>query len=263
MSSRSPPSNTLSPAGSPKPSPSTAASRARSKSRDASSSSLTSSTAASRAKSPAGSPSAVRASRAKSPVPAVPPIPNGTTASATASPPMSRSKSRDPSARNSPISSPSLRSKSPASSLRTSRANRKDDTPAPALPPTPPQTTSTTTPGTAPIMMDPNFKLPTDLLKEVVVVTSRGTFIVKCQQEATVAWALEAATNEMMASPAMPSGSERNPLVAARTADGSVARDEEKIFTVCKENKILFAITADEVTNIPPAFQNAFNPTGV
>ncbi|KAJ1552131.1 hypothetical protein HK405_012527, partial [Cladochytrium tenue] len=81
-------------------------------------------------------------------------------------------------------------------------------------------------------------------LKDVVIVTSRGTFIVKCDEEATVAWALNAATDLMMESAAARAKalgeteeSERDPLVAARTADGSVARDEERIFDVCKENK--------------------------
>ncbi|KAJ1552129.1 hypothetical protein HK405_012540, partial [Cladochytrium tenue] len=106
-------------------------------------------------------------------------------------------------------------------------------------------------------------------LKEIVIVTSRGTFIVKCREDATVAWALSSATDLMMSGAARPmdgqgdgsdTPSDRDPLVAARTADGSVARDDEKIFDVCKENKILFAITADEITNIPPAFQGAFNP---
>ncbi|KAJ3192595.1 hypothetical protein HK101_006278, partial [Irineochytrium annulatum] len=114
--------------------------------------------------------------------------------------------------------------------------------------------------------------LAESIMKDVVVVTSKGTFIVKCPGDATVAWTLDAATTLMMqgsqnalagSSEAVGSNSDsRTPLVAARTADGTVARDDEKIFNICKENKILFAITADEVTNIPPAFQNAFAANG-
>ncbi|KAJ3414343.1 hypothetical protein HDV05_006711 [Chytridiales sp. JEL 0842] len=86
--------------------------------------------------------------------------------------------------------------------------------------------------------------------KEVVVVTSKGTFIVKCPQQATVAWTLDSASISMA------SGEK---LVAARTADGSVAKDTDHIFDVCKENKILFAITEAETKDIPPAFANAFS----
>ncbi|KAI8851133.1 hypothetical protein BC829DRAFT_127134 [Chytridium lagenaria] len=216
------------------PSSSTSA-MSRSKSRDARLASKSSSAAS------LGSPG----SRVKSPLP-----PNSAPGSVSPSlAQLQRSKSPN-------SSSPSLlQSKSPSSpSLAQGRSGSRGATgrsniPLP-VPPTQPQQ-----------YQSQQWANPytTDIMKEVVVVTSRGTFIVKCPSDATVSWALQAATDLMAGSGANAGG--RNPLVAARTADGTVARDEEKIFSVCRENKILFAITADEVCNIPPAFQTAFSHT--
>ncbi|KAJ3201234.1 hypothetical protein HDU67_001475, partial [Dinochytrium kinnereticum] len=179
----------------------------RSKSRDARLATPKSSSAAS-----LGSPS----SRAKSAA-----APNS--APGTASPSLAqlqRSKSPNtsspslPSSRaKSTASSPSLASQGRSGSRGVGRSNIP-------LPTPPPQ------PQTQQQWVNPY--VGGDIMKEIVVVTSRGTFIVKCPSEATVAWTLQAASDLMTGSIAK-SGS-KNPLVAARTADGTVARDEERIF---------------------------------
>ncbi|KAJ3237932.1 hypothetical protein HDU81_008684 [Chytriomyces hyalinus] len=106
----------------------------------------------------------------------------------------------------------------------------------------------------------PNLLSPHTLQKEIVIVTSRGTFIVKAGVESTIDWALEVASDLMMAANPLGAADEgtRVVLVAARTGSGAIAGEEELVFDVCKEDKILFAITADETTNIPPSFAHAF-----
>ncbi|KAJ3111960.1 hypothetical protein HK100_002498, partial [Physocladia obscura] len=119
---------------------------------------------------------------------------------------------------------------------------------------------STTTASKRPLLRSANLLAPITLQKEIVIVTSRGTFIVKAGPESTIDWALEVASDLMMA--ANPLGAvddgTRVVLVAARTGSGAIASEEDLVFDVCKEDKILFAITADETTNIPPSFAHAF-----
>ncbi|KAJ3064919.1 hypothetical protein HDU98_011674 [Podochytrium sp. JEL0797] len=114
---------------------------------------------------------------------------------------------------------------------------------------------------TRPMLRSQALLSPTvSLQKEIVIVTSRGTFIVKAGSESSISWALEVASDLMMA--ANPTqhndDSSRVVLVAARTGSGLVASEDHLVFTVCREDKILFAITADETTNIPPSFAHAF-----
>ncbi|KAI9331603.1 hypothetical protein BDR26DRAFT_1010905 [Obelidium mucronatum] len=112
---------------------------------------------------------------------------------------------------------------------------------------------------TRPLLRSANLLSPV-LQKEIVIVTSRGTFIVKAGVESTIDWALEVASDLMMAANPSSASDEgaRVVLVAARTGSGAVASEEQLVFDICKEDKILFAITADETTNIPPSFAHAF-----
>ncbi|KAI8612763.1 hypothetical protein BC830DRAFT_537681 [Chytriomyces sp. MP71] len=133
---------------------------------------------------------------------------------------------------------------------------------APPRPNRPPRAAkpSINTTGSARPVVRPNLLSPHTLQKEIVIVTSRGTFIVKAGVESTIDWALEVASDLMMAANPLGAADEgtRVVLVAARTGSGAIAGEEELVFDVCKEDKILFAITADETTNIPPSFAHAF-----
>ncbi|KAI9337239.1 hypothetical protein BDR26DRAFT_463765 [Obelidium mucronatum] len=62
------------------------------------------------------------------------------------------------------------------------------------------------------------------------------------------------ASNQMAESAA----EEKVVLVAARSGTGLVASEDSLVFDVCKEDKILFAISDQELTNIPPSFAHAF-----
>ncbi|KAJ3209776.1 hypothetical protein HDU82_000138 [Entophlyctis luteolus] len=111
-----------------------------------------------------------------------------------------------------------------------------------------------------PLLRSAHLLAPVTMQKEIVIVTSRGTFIVKAGPESTIDWALEVASDLMMAANPLGAVDEgtRVVLVAARTGSGLVASEENLVFDVCKEDKILFAITADETANIPPSFAHAF-----
>ncbi|ORY29417.1 hypothetical protein BCR33DRAFT_842425 [Rhizoclosmatium globosum] len=107
---------------------------------------------------------------------------------------------------------------------------------------------------------------PLVLQKEIVLVTSKGTFVVKAGVESTIDWALEVAADLMLAasSYSYSSGEEqRVVLVAARTGNGVVAHEDALVFEVCKQDKILYAITEDEVAAIPPSFIHAFTANPV
>ncbi|KAJ3354469.1 hypothetical protein HDU83_005171 [Entophlyctis luteolus] len=164
-----------------------------------------------------------------------------------------------------PPDPPKARVSPPTSIPASSRSRSRNAVGPSSRPARPPISTSSASSHSGsktsrPPLRSAHLLAPVTMQKEIVIVTSRGTFIVKAGPESTIDWALEVASDLMMA--ANPLGSlddgTRVVLVAARTGSGLVALEEHLVFDVCKEDKILFAITADETNDIPPSFAHAF-----
>ncbi|KAJ3064826.1 hypothetical protein HDU98_011813 [Podochytrium sp. JEL0797] len=99
---------------------------------------------------------------------------------------------------------------------------------------------------------------------EIVIVTSKGTFIVKAAPQSSIDWALEVASDLLMAANHFDHDeANRVVLVAARTATGTIAHEDSLVFDACRDDKILFAISEDEIDHIPPSFAHAFGLTPV
>ncbi|KAJ3282665.1 hypothetical protein HDU79_009763 [Rhizoclosmatium sp. JEL0117] len=75
----------------------------------------------------------------------------------------------------------------------------------------------------------------------------------------TVDWVLDEASESLRKAVNFPAGSDfKCSVIIARTLNGEVAKGKDLALDVCRDNKVLFAITAEEAFNIPPSFVHFF-----